>query len=481
MKQPNVLWICTDQQRADSLGCYGNSFVRTPNIDGLAEKGVLFESAFAQSPVCTPSRSSFLSGRYPRTTRCRQNGQSIPDSEVLVTRLLADAGYSCGLSGKLHLSCCNPKHCKNTERRINDGYHIFNWSHDAHDFWPTNEYFHWLKEKGVKFETKPLPDCSFVLDGMPAEHHQTTWCAERAIRFIEGCASHDKPWLFSLNIFDPHAPFDPPREYLERYLKILDEIPLPNYRDGELDSKSELQRLEHQYSLNSGSIGKYTVPAMTERDHRLIRAAYWAMANLIDVQVGRLMEALQKTGQLENTIVIFMSDHGELLGDHGMYYKGPIFYDPSVRVPLIISRPVAIPEGVRSEALVELVDLPQTLLDFAGLAHHPGMQGVSLKPLLTGEADLNTHKEDVYCEYYNALPWNNPHAYGTMIRDGRYKLIRYHGPADGELYDLEKDPGETVNLYRDPAYGDIRLRMYERMTDRMAFTVDPLPLRDGPW
>jgi arylsulfatase A-like enzyme len=117
---PNILWICSDQQRHDALGCYGNPHVRTPNIDRLAESGTCFENAFSQCPICTPSRSSFLTGRYPRTTRCRQNGQDIPADEVLVTRLMADAGYECGLSGKLHLSACHPTVCV-SERRIEDG------------------------------------------------------------------------------------------------------------------------------------------------------------------------------------------------------------------------------------------------------------------------------------------------------------------------------------------------------------------------
>ena len=147
MKQPNILWICSDQQRFDTLGCYGNEFVRTPNLDGLAESGILFERCYSQSPVCTPSRTSFLTGRYPRTTRCRQNGQSIPDDEVLVTRLLADAGYTCGLSGKLHLSTCNPQACPTIERRINDGYTEFHWSHHPSPDWPANEYIHWLREE----------------------------------------------------------------------------------------------------------------------------------------------------------------------------------------------------------------------------------------------------------------------------------------------------------------------------------------------
>ena len=148
--RPNVLWICTDQQRHDTLGCQGNDFVRTPHLDRLAAGGMRFTRAFSQSPVCTPSRASFLTGRYPRTTRCRQNGQSIPEDEVLVTRLLADAGYTCGLAGKLHLSPCHPEVTHGSERRIADGYDEFHWSHHpSPDDWPTNEYFHWLRERGT--------------------------------------------------------------------------------------------------------------------------------------------------------------------------------------------------------------------------------------------------------------------------------------------------------------------------------------------
>jgi arylsulfatase A-like enzyme len=479
MKKPNILWICTDQQRFDSLNCYGNSFVSTPNIDRLADRGVLFESAYCQNPICTPSRSSFLTGRYPRTTRCRQNGQSIPETEVLVTKLFSDAGYACGLSGKLHLSAAHPSVCKNTERRIDDGYDMFHWSHDASPAWPTNEYFHWLNEVDVPFEKKPHPESESIRIGMPAEYHHTTWCVNKAINFIESCSSHDRPWLFSLNIFDPHSPFDPPESYLQKYVDRLDSLPLPNYVEGELEHKPYFQEVEHREGLNSKKA--YKVAEMSEKDIKYVKAAYWAMIDLIDDQVGRLMEVLECKGLLDNTMVIFMSDHGELLGDHGMLYKGPFFYEPSVRVPLIVSWPSVIPPGRRSKALVELVDLAQTLLDAAGLPHHPGMQGRSLWKLLKDEADLDHHREDVYCEYYNSLPWNKPAANGTMVVTERYKLVVYHGIDEGELYDLETDPQETVNRWNDPAHMMIQMEMLKKLCDRMAWTVDPLPERTAPW
>ena len=163
-----------------------------------------------------------------------------------------------------------------------------------------------------------------------------------------------------MNPFDPHHPFDPPADYLARYLDRLDEIPLPAYRDGELDDKPVFQRRFHE-------VGAYNVPGafrygdLTGRNHRLVRAAYWAMVDLIDVQVGRILDALEHTGQRDRTLVIFTSDHGEMLGDHGIYLKGPFFYEQAVGVPLIVSLPGTIGGGRASDALIEAADLAPTL------------------------------------------------------------------------------------------------------------------------
>ena len=478
--KPNVLWLCSDQQRFDTLGCYGNPFVQTPNLDRLAAEGVLFENAYSQSPVCTPSRASFLTGRYPRTTRCRQNGQAIPPDEVLVTKLLCDAGYVCGLAGKLHLAPCNPSVCQGTEKRIDDGYAQFSWSHDPSDVWFAHDYQQWLRDKGLQRGSKPFADSQYVQVIPSEEHSQTTWSIERAMSFIRRASGFEQPWLFSVNMFDPHHAFDPPVAALERYREILDDIPLPNYVEGELENKPIWQQTDH-----GGAYGKragYPYKAMTRADHRWVRAAYWAMIDVIDTQIGRLFDFLEETGQRENTIVIFTSDHGEMLGDHGIYLKGPYFYEPAIRVPLIISGPGMLNNGSRSDALVELVDLAPTLLAASDLERHPGMQGQSLLPMLTGDAPLDAHRDDVYCEYYNAMGWHRePVAQATMVRDKRYKLVAAHGTNGGELYDLETDAQETRNLWHDADYSGVRLAMQERLIDRMAWTVDPLPERQAPW
>lgn len=476
--RPNILWICTDQQRFDTLGCYGNEFVETPNVDRLAESGVRFERAYAQSPVCTPSRASFLTGRYPRTTGVRGNGCPIPDDETLVTRRLADEGYICGLSGKLHIRPCHPstEDLPTAESRIDDGYADFQWSHDTTHPSPANEYLEWLAERGVEYEERPIDGCEYATYGMPAEYHQTTWCAEKAESFIETATDGDRPWLYSVNPFDPHHAFVAPEGYLQRYLDRLDEIPLPDYEPGELDDKPPWYGECHEGAYASPDLFSYE--EMDERDHRVIRAVYWAMCDLIDDVVGQLLDALERTGQREDTIVVFTSDHGELLGDHGIYLKGSFFYEESLRIPLVVSGP-EIQDGIETDELVELVDLAPTFVEAAGSDAPQAMQGRSLWPLLTGTVE--NHRDSVYAEAYDAVHWQEPTGYSTMIRTDEYKLVRHHGVGMGELYDLDENPDTVSNRWNDPAYAQVKTDLLTELSDRMAGTVDPLPEREAPW
>jgi len=468
---PNILWLCTDQQRYDTIRSLGNNLVRTPNIDSLVESGVAFTQAYCQSPVCTPSRASFLTGRYPRTTRCRQNGQKIPDDEVLVSRMFADAGYRCGLAGKLHLASCSDG---KVESRIDDGYHDFHWSHHPQPDWPENAYTQWLTSKGQSWESLYSgPSTGFVKEGVPAEYHQTTWCAEMTCDFIR--ANTGRPWFFSFNCFDPHHPFDPPPEYLAKYNPA--EMPLPKRRDGELVSKTTFQQLDSEWAHNSP--GEFHTGAMTDDDRRQVTAAYYAMCELIDDQVGRIQQTLDETGQRDNTIVIFMSDHGEMLGDHGIYFKGPHFYDEAIRVPLVISCPERFQSGLKVNGLTELVDLTPTLLEAAGLEVPSRIQGRSLIPHLTGSADPDRHRDHVFCEYYNS--WTHSDAYGTMLRTDTAKVVMYHGTNQGELYDLETDPDEFTNLWNSAEHQPLKLEMLQRSFDASVFSMDPDPPRLGPF
>jgi len=487
-RKPNILWICTDQQRYDTLGCTGNPFIRTPNIDALAAGGALLKEAYTVSPVCAPSRACFLSGRYPRTCGVRQNGQDIPESEYLLPRLFADNGYVCGLSGKLHISACHPSVSTDIERRIDDGYSFFSWSHHparaGSGNWSGNAYTNWLTSIGVDYGIKQLAECRYVYEGMPAQYSQTTWCFSEAIRFMDA-QQEDQPWFFSLNCFDPHHPFNPPKEYLDRYLPILDQIPLPDYIEGELESKSVFQRYDHEGAYDTK--GNFAYDDMTDSDHRYITAAYWAMIDHIDDQVGRIVAHLKAIGQYENTVILFTSDHGESLGDHGIYLKGPYCYQCGVHVPLILHYPGHIAGNITRDALIELIDLAPTLCDLAGIAQPNSFQGRSFAPLLMDPAAPDVHRKSVYTEYYNSnINHRNPLAFVTMVFDGRWKLVKTHAPEGepdygSELYDLAADPGEHRNLYNDPAYLYEQMRMLSLLTDRMAQTLDPLPKRRAFW
>lgn len=478
-RKPNILWICTDQQRYDTLGCYGNEFVSTPVLDKLAQDSALFENAISQSPVCTPSRGCFLSGRYPNTCRTRQNGADIPDSEVLVTKLLHDSGYYVGLSGKLHIRACNPASgCTEMESRIDDGYDEFHWSHDTAPLWGlNNEYYKWLNDKfGVTYKTTPTPESKYVEYGMPQDQTQAYWCAEKAIDFIK--ENKDRPWAFSVNMYDPHHPFDPPKELLDKYMDRLDQLPLPVYDADEEKTKTIWQAQDHTGAYNHHAGHPFS--EMNEMDHKMQKAAYYAMCDNIDTQVGRMLSALKETGQYENTIVVFHSDHGEMLGDHGVYLKGPYFYECCIKVPLIISWPGHI-KAARYNQIVELMDIPETLLELCGMERYEGMQGLSLVPLMDGKVD-KLHK-NAYADYMNAMPWHRePIASASMVRTEEWKLVVSHaGNGEGELYNLKNDPQEQHNLFYDSAYSDVKLDLYAQLLDRWAMQVDPIPVRKSDW
>lgn len=468
-ERPNILWICTDQQRYDTIRALGNPHINTPSIDKLVGEGVSFTQAYAQSPVCTPSRAAFLTGRYPRTTKCRQNGQAMPPNEKLISRLFADAGYTCGLAGKLHLATCANGV---VETRIDDGYEVFHWSHHPQPDWPENAYTQWLHSKGTSWEELyGGPSTDYIKHGVPEEFNQTTWCADKTIEFIR--EQKGEPWFFSYNCFAPHHPFDPPAEFLAQYNPA--DMPLPKTKTGELENKTTYQQLDGQFAHNDPNA--YDMGKMTDRDKQEITAAYYAMVELIDKQVGRMVSVLEETGQLKNTIVIFMSDHGEMLGDHGFYLKGPHFYDEAVRVPLVFSWKDRFQADIRADCLMELIDIAPTLLEASGLEIPEYIQGRTLLPILLGQAPAGQHRDYVFSEYYNA--WTHKHSYGSMLRTREEKMVVYHGTDQGELYDLKSDPDEFENLWSDASHAELKMRMMKACFDASVFTMDPSPPRHG--
>lgn len=485
-KKFNVVWFCTDQQRYDTISGLGNEKIHTPNIDRLIREGVTFERAYTQAPICTPSRACFLTGRYPRSTRATFNGNDhFSKDETLVTKLLADEGWKCGLVGKLHLAGAKD----HLEYRTDDGYCMFKWSHHPQNDWEegVDSYQTWIREQGLKWneiykgchwdttnkasaeEAKKnagylkavYEDGYLPYVGVPAEYHQTTWCVNEAISFIED--NKDHPWLVSINPFDPHHPIDPPTEYQKRINP--DDMDLPLWKDGELDNKPPFAQYDYQHGGMCGH--GHSILGMTDAQKREATRDYYAQIELIDDQFGRLLNYLDENGMRENTIIIFMSDHGEMNGDHGTYLKGPYFYEALVHVPLIMSCPGTILQNVRYKALVELVDIAPTLLEMNGMAVPRYMQGKSFMKLLTGEQKKDFHKESVYSEFYDCLlQVGYVGTFATMYFDGRFKIVNHHGKPYGELYDLAVDPHEYNNLWFDPAYRELKFELMQKNFDQ---------------
>lgn len=481
--RPNILWYCTDQQRFDTIQTLGNKHIRTPNLDKLVEGGTAFNRAYVQSQICTPSRASFITGRYPATNHVHRNGNAyFPDNEVLVTKLFSDAGYDCGLIGKLHLASA----ASGFEKRTDDGYRMFEWSHHPMpNLDPAHHRYHqWLVEE-KKVDPIDLYSSirSFCCPGIPPEFHQSTWCTEMAIRFID--EKRDGPWLLSINPFDPHPPFDPPKLYLDKY--IADEMPGPLFRQSDLERQKMFSNVCQQSvdAVDPNGINIDPLPGENHKDTatmppptfdgRAVQAAYYAMIELLDDQFGRLIEYLGNTGELENTLIIFHSDHGEMLGDHGLLYKGCRFFEGLVHVPLIFFWKGRIHSGLQSNALVEMVDVAPTLLEAADMEVPYYMQGKSLFKLITDNSDPDFHKQSVITEFNDALgsARNSLPTHGSMNFNGRYKTVVYHDLNLGELFDLKEDPGEFNNLWEDPDHKDLKLELLHRHLDAMMATSSP--------
>ncbi|MCD1635812.1 sulfatase-like hydrolase/transferase [Martelella mediterranea] len=487
VKRPNILVLMTDQQRFDALGCAGNPAISTPNLDRLAAEGAMFRSCYAQNPICSPSRASFATGLYPHAHGLWANGVELPEDRTMVSRSLAGAGYDCGMAGKQHLAPC----ANGPEPRREDGYRVYKWSHDPIHRSAENAFHRWLEDNhpdiwsrigdtsGATAEAGNIAKGATAVDVLPVEAHYSHWIAEEVIAFIG--ERRDAPFYFMANFFDPHHPFGAPAPF--RALYDAKNLPGPVGGPEELETKPLVQSEYHRKSYGGQAPG---FAEYTPEELREARAGYFAMVSMIDAEVGRILEALEASGQRENTIVIFSSDHGEMLGDHGIMLKGPMLYDALVRVPLIVRWPGQIAPGQRREEIVQLIDLTATLLEAAGAGDAQQVQGESLLPMLCG-GDATDWRDWALAEYRDSGHSATPPVFTTMLREKHMKLVVWHGapttqrPRDGELYDLGRDPTEQTNLYNDPAYRLERERMKDSLLDVLVATEWPRPARKAQW
>ncbi len=488
--KPNILLLVADQHRFDVVGCYDNPDVLTPALDTMAAEGVLFETCYVHNPICSPSRASLATGLYPRNHGLWANGVQMPLDRRLLSKALADAGYDCGMAGKQHFGPC----AEADEIRRDDGYRVYKWSHDPIHRSANNSYHRWLERvhpavfkelfddiESSSTEAGNVAKGATAIDLVQVEAHYSHWIADEAIDFIsEPSRAADQPFYFTANFFDPHHPFGAPNEY--RRLYDSGKLPTPYGSVEELQSKPEQQR---EYSAKS--YGGYApgFQEYGEDELREARANYYAMVSLIDAQCQRIMDVLRERGQLDNTLIIYTSDHGEMLGDHGLMLKGPMLYEAVTRVPLILRWPPALGSGKRIQQIVQHIDLTSTLLDVAGVPDALPSQGSSLLPLISGSDD--GWRDWALVEYRDSGHASQPPTHTTMLRHRDRKLIVWHGePAtararDGELYDLAIDPHELVNLYHDPAHQHLCAELKDVLLDVLDATEDRSAPRLAQW
>ncbi|MHC5037888.1 MAG: sulfatase family protein [Planctomycetota bacterium] len=443
--QPNILFLMDDQHRFDYLGAAGASFLATPNLDRLAGQGVHFTHCMTNSPVCAPARIGLATGNQPARLGALDNASYLPNGARTYMQRLRDHGYRVGGIGKIDLAKPDPYNGRYGDRPC-----VYGWGfthpeecegkmHAGNHPEPIGPYTHYLQERGLlqafhedyrsRSEKGWIKGVSHD-SVLPAEAFEDIYIGRRAVQWIETIPS-DFPWHLFVSFVGPHDPFDPPKEYAERYRRA--EVP------GPIPPAVGRKPVLHE---------RLSVP-MEPEEIAVTRRQYCGLITLIDDQVGRILEALERRGMRENTIIVFTSDHGEMLGDHGLYTKC-VAFEPSLRVPLIIAGP-KIAGGRRSDALVELIDVNPTICELAGLPPQENIDALSLAPLLRGETA--EHRTETISAFRNF----------RCIRTARYKLVQNYNDMM-ELYDLEKDPHETVNLAEGEP--EIVLRLARRMRER---------------
>ncbi len=460
--RPNILMILTDQQRYDSLGCYGAKFMPTPNIDGLGNDGAVFERCYVNNPLCTPSRASLWTGKHLPGHGVYRLYDNLPRDERLFSSQLQQEGYTTALFGKLHVSSHNVEHASIHPGAGFDRYELCNDPRLEMEA-PMQAYARWLESRHPEFYEK-LRERKGRLRNHPEHVHLTHWAAERTIDFIE---TQDSPFFACMSLFDPHGPYtDFPGEV--RKLLPPESIPEPRRDKQYFDNRpSDMKRECHRTD-------KFGVEV--EETLREFRYGYFASIAFLDQEVGRVLKALEDKGLRDNTLVIFASDHGDMLGDYGFLTKGAMFNDACTRVPLLMRWPERIAGGNRPAGVVQLHDLAATVLDAAGVAPETVQtlmpDAASLLALANGDTDAV--REFAICAYRNSgrnaenpsLPYWDPAINATMICDERYKLSLYDvgkERPEGELVDLLEDPDERVNRYDDPALSAVRLKLTEQL------------------
>jgi choline-sulfatase len=445
-QRPNILWIMSDEHNANILGCYGNKIVRTPNIDSLAENGVTFDSHYCNSPLCVPSRASLTAGKYCSRVSVWNNSCELPSDDMpSLPRVLNDAGYESFLCGKQHYDYSRRYGFKEIGWNSNRNYKTGKGGRRD----PNNIT---QKKLSNRFNDFHPGD-----NGGPVEHDRKVTAG--SLEFLTKRGADEKPFFLYAGYLTPHFPLIVPEEYFNHYKGKID---LPKIPPGHLDS------LPLNYKHLRAGFQVIGVPDDTVRRGREL---YYGLTEWFDNEVGKLLTAVRNNKAIaENTIIVYASDHGENMGEHGLWWKNDMF-EHAARVPLVVSWPKRWAGGQRRTSTCSLLDLVKTLCDIGG-GHTPDdWNGDSMLGWM--DDDKAKWKDFAVSEYYA----HNIASGFVMARSGQWKY-NYHTvidkdhPAERELYDLKADPGEFTNLASKPEHAELIETMHKRMVKEVGADPD---------
>jgi len=513
--RPNILFITSDQQHWDTLGV-SNPKIKTPNLDRLCREGMRFNRAYAPNPTCSPTRASIITGQYPSMHGCWSLGTKLFEDRPTVGEQFNAAGYATHLIGKAHLQPLASEpgmeslECQPTLRDL-DFWRDFtgpwygfqrieiarNHANEAH---AGQHYAIWMEEQGFTewrdyFDAPPQEDIEpkhnprGTKEGygdkepaswpLPEQYHYTTWTAERTMANIEQAVQDGKPFFTWASFHDPHPPYTVSEPWASMY--DPDDMPIGELVDGELDHMPP----PHQWTQEPGDVcgpkfkqlqqtfgnHGYHSHLHTEQYMRKNMAVYYGMISFMDQQIGRILDKLDELGVAENTIVVFTTDHGHFLGQHGLIAKGPFHYEDVIRLPFIVRWPGRVAADSESDAIQSLVDIAPTFLAAAGMEAPGFMQGVDQTAVWTGEAERARDHAIVEMRHQPDL------LYVKTYVNERYKLTLYRGQPDwGELFDLQEDPDELHSRFDDDAYAGVRAQLMQEWHDaEMAREPTPMP------
>jgi len=515
-KHPNILYIMTDQHRADWLGCAGHPLVKTPSIDSLAHRGTRFTNFYVTTPVCMPNRGAIFTGRYPSVNGLRHNGLSLPAEANTFVDVLRAGGYHTASIGKSHLQpftdrpikrsdedyLVNPAvpEAKKSDGRTYDNEQPSTYQGESHYKVPTpyygfdhvrlvsnhsdecgGHYLQWLKKKAsdwadLRDRANQWPHSytnpQAFRTRVPEELYPTSYIRDEANAYLQERSDSDTPFFAFVSFPDPHHPFTPPGKYWDMYNPEDFEVDLPY----EAHQNPPPQLQEWKRLMDAGSVPENLQQAfMAPKRHIQEAMALTAgMITMIDDAVGGILKTLEDTGLAEDTIVIFNSDHGDYMGAFSLLLKGPFSHVSVNKVPFIWSDPQAdtVPT---TEGLAASLDIGATILERCGLLPYYGMQGRSFLDQVTGgkvarDAVLIEHEENKVYPGFERRP-----NIRNLITD-HHRLTIYKGLEAGELYDLRNDPNETLNLWDAPGSAGVKADMMFALSQAMLDAIEP-----GPW